>query len=186
MFRQSQHSCVSAVRGVTLLQLLGGILCIGIILSVVTRVYGSARHGAPTASLAKMNHIYKAFALYRAEFGDGSVTGGLPDRDYVFSTYLGLSRRDFISPCAGQPGFTPRSQGVSYAYTWAPARIRVFESMGLSTPIFVDTDCASRLLDGKPKLGLAVLLNGTAISVEKHGDPNSLDWWAAANPPSSK
>lgn len=156
-------------------------------MSVVTRVYGSARDGAPAASLGKMKQLYRALALYRSEYDDGSLTGGLPGRDYVFSTYLGLSRKDFVSPCAGQPGFAPRSDGVSYAYTWAPARIQVFESMGLNTPIFVDTDCASRLNDGKPKLGLAVLLNGTALSIERHGDPNSLEWWAnATNLPSSK
>jgi len=168
---------VSAARGVTLIQLLGGILGIGVTMSIVTRVYGSAKDDAPATSLGKMKQLHRAVALYRSDYGDGSITGGLPDRKYVYETYLGFSREFFVSPCSGRRGFPTRVGGVSYAYTWAQQRLEIFESMGLKTPIFVDMDCAPAVNDAKPKLGLAVLLNGTAVSIQKHGDPNSLSWW---------
>jgi hypothetical protein len=168
---------VSAARGVTLFQLLGGVLAIGIVFTIVTRVYGSAEDTAPETSLGKLRHLHRAIALYRSEYGDGGITEGLPDRDYVYDTYLGYSREYFISPCAGRRGFASRAEGVSYAYTWTPLRQQVFESMGLKTPIFVDMDCTPVTRNGQPNLGLAVLLDGTAISLRKHGNPNSLAWW---------
>jgi len=124
-----------------------------------------------------MKSLYRALALYKTEYGDGTPWGGLPARSFVYETYLGYSREFFVSPCAGPRGYPSREEGVSYAYTWAPQRVEMFERMGLRMPILIDADCAPTIINGKPKLGLAVLLNGTAISVEKPGSPNNLSWW---------
>ena len=161
---------MAAERGVSLVELLGGVLVLGLIVTVVTRVYGADSTAVEMASLTKLRYLHRATQLYQAQWA-----GELPAQQYVYSTWMGYSQSYFVSPCL------PASAGnrVSYLYTWRPERRYALEAMGECAPLFIDLDCnpATAYANGEKSVGLAVLLNGSTIRKYNAGDPRALKWW---------
>jgi hypothetical protein len=162
--------CVAAERGVSLVELLGGVLILGLIVTVVTRVYGADTRGAESASLTKMRYLHRAVQLYRAEWA-----GEMPSRNYVHNTWMGYSQSYFESPCLS----FSEGRKVSYIYPWIEERRYALDSLGSKAPVFIDLDCnPNKTYDhDKQNLVLAVLLDGTTAKIKRAGDPRSMAWW---------
>lgn len=166
---------MAADRGISLVELLGGLFVLSLIVTVVSRVYGSGTGAAEQASLTRMRYLHRAATLYREEWN-----GVLPDQRYVYKSWLGFTREYFISPCDSRPKKMARKYGVSYIYTWSASRKDFLESMGDRSPLFIDLDCNLSHAPGgldEPRIGLAVLLDGTTVRIEKPGDARTLSWW---------
>lgn len=146
-------------------------------MTVVTRVYGSPKDALADSSLGRLKELHRAIALYKAQYGDGTLTGGLPPRAFVMETYMGYPKDYFISPCANERGFRTRSSDVSYVYTWAPERAALFDTLGFQSPILVDLDCTPITMLGKQSIALAVLLDGTVVQREGPGNAGNVQWW---------
>lgn len=166
---------MAANRGISLVELLGAVLVLGLIVTVVTRVYGSGADASEQASLTRMRYLHRAATMYSEEWD-----GELPSQRFVHKTWLGYTREYFMSPCASKPKKVVRKSGVSYIYTWSLSGKGFLESIGDKAPLFIDLDCNSTHAPGSletPRIGLAVLIDGTTVRKEKPGDPRRLSWW---------
>lgn len=163
-----------AVRGLTLLELLGGVLFFGLIVVVVSKAFAASIESRQRDSLSRLVTLHRAAAIYRFE-----ADGDWPSQEAVMTTYLGYGKDYFISPCANSPGYMKRKSGVSYMYLWTQQRDWIYQDSSQNAPLFVDLDCnlAHEPSGDKPRVGLGVTANGEKIVLEKKGDPRRWSWW---------
>jgi hypothetical protein len=158
----------------TLLELLSGVLCFGLIVVVVSRAFAASVESRQHDSLERLVTLHRAAAVYRFEADDQ-----WPTLDAVMNTHLGYGSGYFVSPCANTPGYMKRKSGVSYMYLWTKQREWIYEDSSQNAPLFVDLDCnlSHEPRGNKPQVGLGVTAEGRQLILKKQGDPRRWSWW---------
>jgi type II secretory pathway pseudopilin PulG len=150
------------------------LLLAALLMPVYRRVLMNAKI---SGSLQKLRRLQVAISLYRSEEGSPVVVDSLPTGGHVFSTYLGLSKDAFVSPCdhqSEQPTYT-------YQFSRVEQRMYYFSLRGEESVIFTDHSCNEdpRAWDSYfgEKRGLGVQLDGRLLNLRKRGFPGDFWWW---------
>lgn len=167
---------VPSERGISLIELLVGVLCFALIVTFVTRVFASSIEAVQRDSLGRLVRLHRAASVYRFE-----ADGNWPTRDAVLTDHLGFGEDFFVSPCSNSTGYLKRKSGISYLYLWTHSRAWVYDDESVKAPLFVDLDCNRTHSPeaNTPKVGLGVTAAGETIVLKKKGDPRRWSWWLA-------
>jgi len=142
--------------------------------------------GRINASLLKLRRLHDALILYTEDAGGISYTDpskSLPPSAYVYTTFLGLDRSDFVSDCGYNPLINPNFEKLTVSYTFDGSDVAVnyFQKRREKAFLFTDGSCNrdARLWTSvvAKKRGLGVTVDGNAVIRYKAGNADSLDWW---------
>lgn len=174
----------SICAGITLMEVVVVMSILVLLMALLMPVFGGVKQtGNIAASLGKLSNIHRATLIYQADYaGDGQSYEGLPTQSVVFSTFLGLGKEAFKSPC-GYKGIIENKNNLGYQYAWEdrPDVLKYFVLREGSAILFTDASCnASRAVWESPpavKRALGVRLDGSLVNMRKAGLPISLYWW---------
>jgi prepilin-type N-terminal cleavage/methylation domain-containing protein len=179
-------------RGFTLIEVLSVIVIIATLAAISYPVFAQAKMQAKrTVSAEKLRQLFLATEIYRNDndgFGYGDLgTMGLPDGIYVFRKRFGLPEESIRSACRAHPDDAPRPGYQGGGYIWYRpglgeedfvAEVRKWRE---NYPLYVDMHCNDPAVQiwnwHVKKYGVAVLLSGEIVKVNKFGRFQSAEFW---------
>lgn len=177
-----------ASRAFTMIELLVAIGILAVLAAIASPVLIQARESAKVqASISRLKQLHMAVTLYRQDWegaGAGSMASslGLPDSRHVYTTYFGLGKSFFVSPCGYKRSIEGNLMQLSYQYGIEHGKTGDESLMkyGENHLLFVDAHCNPEgTLWGAPhtlKRGLCVLLSGQTKNLFKRGWPGLPEW----------
>jgi len=179
-------------RGFTLVELLIVLSVVAVFCSIGFPVLASAKTAArETTSIQQLRQIHLGLMLYRSEYDGDGVYGsatdmGLPinDRRPAFTKLSRVPLNLWTSPCGLHP-----SEGIKILYPVyyfpsddPPSFAKQSTAYQDNLILAFDMECSPSESDiyshYLPKLGLGVLLSGTARRVRGLGNQFEPAWWA--------
>lgn len=176
-------------RGFTLIEVCVCIAIMATLAAILTPVFSEAKKSSQIqSSLSRLRQLHIAVQVYRTdhEMGGYTVAGlGLPPREYVYDTNLGMGREFWTSPCGYVASIEPNLSRMSYQYVVSRGDREdpYFTKYEDNALLFSDPHCnpsgtvwGSRFIR---KRGLGVLLSGQLVNHFKPGFPGDLSWWSS-------
>ena len=175
--------------GYTLLELVVSILILLILAAMLFPVAARAvERSKIQESLGRLRQLHVAFTIYRDEWGTGGFDSpqeiGMPMRGYIYTTYFGLGKTFFESPCGYKDGIEANLKRLSYQYSWDGSQMHndYYREYQENSLIFNDPHCNNDQTvwtnSYKTKRGLGVLMGGQLVNHLKRGFPGNLKWWS--------
>ncbi len=168
----------------TLIELLVVTAILALLAALISPTLSKAKDSAKiSSSIGRLRQMHLSARLYSSDLSDDARV----PHHIVYTTYLGLGKSFFISPCGIKRNEIGTYYEVSYWYPAVPYQPEsYFARYGENALQFVDVDCdaegvwQSRIAT---KRALGVTDGGQLINKLRSGDPYRFEWWMSLTEP---
>ncbi len=171
-------------RGFTLIEILIVLTIVVILAALIQPAFSETKKQAQVqASVLRLKQLYQTVEVYRTDYDLANYTiESYPPFGTIYSTYLGLGKDFFKSPCGYKQGIEDNQKKLSYQYVPYPGSVTEdhFRTYQQNSLIFRDPHCNTPLQWNsaymtKKKLG--ILANGRTVNEMAIGITTRLEWW---------